>query len=273
MSLDSRIDELYQLPPDQFTAARNALAKTLKGDEARQVKQLRKPAAVPAAVNQLYWKARMIYQRLMKAGEQLRDAQVAAIEGRRADLRAARDAHRDAVATAARQAVRLAGQSGSPPAADPLARMLEALSLSAERPAAPGRFTELLQPAGFEALSGIQPSARPASSASAAPPSSPAGGQDKPKPASASAGGRSKAESARARAAAEKAARQAAEQKRQAIAAAERALAKAEADRKRAEQDLERARAAETRARDALEQATQAVRRAERELQTAREQT
>ena len=39
--------------------------------------------------------------------------------------------------------------------------MLEALSLSADPPAPPGRFTELLQPAGFEALVGVTPVARP----------------------------------------------------------------------------------------------------------------
>jgi hypothetical protein len=39
--------------------------------------------------------------------------------------------------------------------------MLEALSLAPELPAQPGRFTEQLQPAGFEALAGITPSAGP----------------------------------------------------------------------------------------------------------------
>jgi hypothetical protein len=53
VSLDSRVDELYQLPLDEFTAARNALAKSLKGEEAESVKRLQKPTIVPWAVNQL----------------------------------------------------------------------------------------------------------------------------------------------------------------------------------------------------------------------------
>ena len=45
-ALDDKIDELYALPLADFTAARNALAKTLKGDEAAAVKRLEKPSVV-----------------------------------------------------------------------------------------------------------------------------------------------------------------------------------------------------------------------------------
>jgi hypothetical protein len=40
--------------------------------------------------------------------------------------------------------------------------MLEALSVSPESADRPGRWTELVQPAGFEALAGVQPAAKPA---------------------------------------------------------------------------------------------------------------
>ncbi len=69
MSLDAQIDELYQLPLAEFTAARNALAKTLAGADASRVKRLEKATVVPWAVNQLYWRERSAWDRLMKAAQ------------------------------------------------------------------------------------------------------------------------------------------------------------------------------------------------------------
>ena len=57
-SLDSRIDELYKGPLDTFTASRNALAKTLSGDEKKRVMALAKPQLIPGLVNHAYWQAR-----------------------------------------------------------------------------------------------------------------------------------------------------------------------------------------------------------------------
>jgi hypothetical protein len=156
-ALDSKIDELYQQPLIDFTAARNALAKTLSGDDAKRVRALAKPTLVPWAVNQVYWHARAAYDRLMKSGERLRKAQIAALEGRSADVRAASEAHRHAIAEGVAEAERLAVSAGSKPGADALARTFEALSLATERSESPGRLTEALQPAGFEALAGVTP--------------------------------------------------------------------------------------------------------------------
>ena len=88
-ALDAKIDDLYRLPLGEFTGARNALAKSLSKDDAKLVKALEKPTVVPWAVNQVYWRARSTYDRLMKSGEKLRAAQIAALEGRAADVRAA----------------------------------------------------------------------------------------------------------------------------------------------------------------------------------------
>jgi hypothetical protein len=156
-SLDDKIDDLYKQPLADFTSSRNALAKSLSGDDAKRVKALAKPTLVPWAVNQVYWRARGAYDRLLKAGERLRKAQIAALEGKSADVRAANDAHRHAIADAVGEAERLAGAAGSKPAPDALARTFEALSLAPEPPETPGRFTEAQQPAGFEALVGITP--------------------------------------------------------------------------------------------------------------------
>jgi hypothetical protein len=156
-ALDAQIDDLYQQPLDAFTAARNTLAKSLSGADAQRVRQLVKPAVVPWAVNQVYWRARAAYDRLIKSGERLRKAQIAALEGRSADIGAASEAHRRAVAEAVAEAERIAAGAGSRPGADALARTFEALSLAPAPPESPGRLTEPLQLAGFEALAGITP--------------------------------------------------------------------------------------------------------------------
>lgn len=155
-SLESQIDDLYRAPLSGFVAARNELAKSLTGADAKRVRALAKPTVVPWAVNQVYWRARHVFERLMKSGEKLREAQVAALEGRKVDVRAATEAHRRAVGDAVEEATTIAGAEGSHPAADALMRMLEAISLARERDEAPGRWTEALRPAGFEALSGIK---------------------------------------------------------------------------------------------------------------------
>lgn len=155
-SLDAKIDELYRAPLGEFVAARTALAKTLAGDEAKRVKALTKPTVVPWAVNQVYWRARATYDRVLKSGEKLREAQVAALGGKKADIRAATEAHRKAIADAVQQAEKLAAADGTHPAADALMRTFEAISLAAEPLETPGRLTKPLQPAGFEALAGVK---------------------------------------------------------------------------------------------------------------------
>jgi hypothetical protein len=158
--LDARIDELYRLPLSEFTPARNALATSIGGADRQRVRRLAKPTVVPWAINQLYWRARKLYDRLLETGEALRTAQIGALKGKRNDVRAASDAHRAALAAAVAEAARIAEAGGARPGAEALSRMLEALSLAPTRPEPPGRLTEVLQPAGFEALLGVTPVAR-----------------------------------------------------------------------------------------------------------------
>jgi hypothetical protein len=164
------IDLLYQLPLSEFTAARNALARTHAGDTAARIKRLVKPNALAWAVNQLVWRERPLYDRLMQAGAALRAAQVTALEGRPAALAECGDQHRKALADARRAAHRLAPGVD----ADPLSRTLDALSLSAGGAEPPGRLTAAVQPAGFEALGGLTlpPPRRPAVAAPPVPASS-----------------------------------------------------------------------------------------------------
>lgn len=160
-ALDSRIDELYQGPLDGFTAARNALAKTLTGEEKKQVSALPKPLAIAWIVNQTYWHAREAYDELLSAGKKLRAAQIGALQGRSPDIRAASDRHAEALTEAMSEATRLAKAGGVQPQADRLRRMLEAVSTRASLPAEHGRFIQPLEPTGFEALTGLSIVASP----------------------------------------------------------------------------------------------------------------
>jgi hypothetical protein len=260
VTLESRLDELYQLPLAEFTAARNALAKTLTGAEAARVKALPKPTVVPWAINQLYWRDRRTYDRLLKTGGALRDAQIAALKGRHGDVRRATEQHRAAVADAVRSATALAAPAGAHPAADQLARMLEAISLSPERADAPGRFAALIQPSGFEALAGIamKPGAGSLHIVPGAAPARPLGpgdGGPAAREAKAHAGSRDEAPASGGAGARHHAA------PAPSISRAEQR--KLEAERKR--EEAERARAEAARRRDAQA----AVRKAEHELATA----
>ena len=166
-ALDREIDALYQLPLAEFTAARTALARTLSGEPAGKVRSLKKPTVVPWAINQVYWKARPAYDGLTKSGKALRDAQIAVLKGKKANVRAATDGHRRAVSEAVRRAVTLAADAGLKPNAEELARMFEAVSLMPAPSAETGRFTQLIAPSGFDALAGVAP-ARVVNAAAAA---------------------------------------------------------------------------------------------------------
>jgi hypothetical protein len=183
--VDSRIDDLYQLPPDEFVPARTALAKSLTGEDAKRVKALVKPTIVPWTVNQVYWHARDVYTRLLKAGEKLRDAQLTALKGKASDVRGATTAHRQAVTEAVKTASQLASDAGARPDPEPLARMFEAVSLQKTPPEPHGRFTKPLQPQGFEALAGVAIQAVPPSMrapAGKATPSAPTAEREQSKP-------------------------------------------------------------------------------------------
>lgn len=144
------------------------------------VKALAKPTVIPWAINQVFWRARSIWDRLIDAGAALRGSQLAALAGTPAAAGPSRPAkpggaqgsakasgvsgkgrtdlaadHRRAVADAVHQAVRAAAEAGVQPAVDQLTRTLEAISLAASPPASPGRYTDVVRPAGFEALLGV----------------------------------------------------------------------------------------------------------------------
>jgi hypothetical protein len=174
-SIEQDIDHLYQLPPNDFTEARNALAKELAGEDAKRVKALAKPSAAAWAVNQLHWRDRATYDALISASERLRAAHRAVLGGKKADLRGADADHRAAVKEALTSTLRLAKESGqniSPAAQTDIVRTLERLPSGD----APGRLSKSLSPEGFEALQGMPIRARtpaPTAATTAAKPDRP----------------------------------------------------------------------------------------------------
>jgi DNA repair exonuclease SbcCD ATPase subunit len=166
---DNDIDRLYQLPLDEFTPARNALAKQ-SGDAT--VKSLQKPNIAAWAINQLYWTRRRDYDRIVAAATKLRDAHLSMLTGRSADVPAAERDHAAAVrggSDAIREILRQAGEAESQATLTAVQDTLNALPADD----LPGRLTRPLKPKGFEALLGLVTSgtaiARKPSPASAPP--------------------------------------------------------------------------------------------------------
>ena len=166
---EAEIDNLFKLPLAEFTEARNALAASMKGngraEEAAAVKALIKPPVSAWAVNQLYWHHRKPFERLIANGDKLRHAQASRLAGKGADLRAAMEARREAVADLSRRAAALLSESGHPATPDLTRRItttLEALATYGSQPGAPqaGRLTADIDPPGFEALSSLVPRGR-----------------------------------------------------------------------------------------------------------------
>jgi len=152
-TLDAEIDRLYQLPLDEFTQARNALAKTAGGDAAR-VRALPKPPIAAWAANQLYWRNRDVWNALVEAAENARRQNRAALAGRDSDVRAATQVHNEAVERALRATLGLLTNAGHP-ATDATKQAIATTLRALPADGRPGRLGHALQPLGFEALSGV----------------------------------------------------------------------------------------------------------------------
>ena len=129
------VDQLFQIPLSEFTSARNTLTAKLKkeGDAERadRVKTLGKPSISAWVANQLYWRQRKPFERLLAAGEQFRQAQMAQLGGRSADLRAPLEARREALGELTGLAAEVLRNAGHPASPDTMRRVtttLEALA-------------------------------------------------------------------------------------------------------------------------------------------------
>lgn len=159
----SAIDRLFQLPLNEFTAARNALAKSA-GKDGAAIKELNKPPLAAWAVNQLYWQDRETYETLIDAANEMRRTHKAVIEGKNADLRSAGREHEIALEAALRSTLGILKDSGTPVTDTTRQAILNTLrALPADE--LPGRLTKTLAPGGFEMLAGITPAVAPRKSA------------------------------------------------------------------------------------------------------------
>ncbi len=157
--VDEAIDRLYQLPLDQFTPARNALARTA-GPRSAEIKSLEKPNVAAWAVNQLFWCERAVYDEVVDASQQLRAAYRDQLAGQSADVRGAEAAHKAAVkkaTQAARALVEADGGKASDAVMEAVRETLDILPGGEQ----PGRLTRPLKRTGFEALEGFTFAARP----------------------------------------------------------------------------------------------------------------
>ena len=251
--LAGQIDRLYQLPLDEFTAARNALAKEA-GAAGAEIRALQKPPLAAWAINQVYWRGRPAFHAFNASAAALRAAHTGVVSGKRADLRAASKAHEEAleaVAKAALAILRDAGQPATDATKQAILTTLRALPASSDPP---GRLTQVLQPTGFELLAGL--SAAPVARSAPAP-SKISNGAAVPKPKGA-AQTKALAKAKEAVAAALRAERAADEKAR-----------REEFEAARATREAERAVNALAKAREALETAQEAVETAEREAEAA----
>ncbi|HSK10955.1 MAG TPA: hypothetical protein VK911_15340 [Vicinamibacterales bacterium] len=261
--LDAAIDRLYQLPLDEFVEARNELARQYRGQEAKRTRELAKPNLIAWSLNQVYWSARPVFDRLVEAAALVRAAQADALRGRPADLRATGAAHREALDAAIREATAVlerAGHDANPDTTRALTAAFEALPWEG-----PGRLVRPPSPAlGFGAFAGMttappapadvkQPEARVQKRGRE--PKSPARGDE----AAAAAAEREKQREHEARQ----------RQAREAIEAARREASAAADQLRAAGERLAEAREAERAAREHLEETRRSVKDAEGALRKA----
>jgi hypothetical protein len=157
--MDDEIDRLYQLPLDEFTSARNALAKT-SGGKAAEIKLLEKPNTAAWAINQVFWRQRPLYDKVIAAAGARRDAYRMMLAGKTSDVAGADAAHRAAIKAAAQAAREQLEKSGGKPTDQVMTAIGETLdALPAAE--APGRLTKSLKRIGFDGLEGVPVAAAP----------------------------------------------------------------------------------------------------------------
>ena len=168
--LEREIDELYGLPLDEFTRARNELASRLRKDgdkdSADTVKALPKPTVSAWAINQLARSERDEIRALLAAAGKMREAQRTALEGGASDaLEQATREERDTIRRltgAARSVLSDAGRPAADSTLDRIATTLRAAAVDEEARGLleRGRLAEDVELSGFEAVAGL-PAPRP----------------------------------------------------------------------------------------------------------------
>jgi DNA repair exonuclease SbcCD ATPase subunit len=257
---DDGVAGLYRLPPGEFVAARDQLARQLRaaGDReaARRVAALRRPSISAWAANQLARAAPHAMAELLEVGADLAKAQQDALAGQPGAarrLRAASAQLRAAISRLTQRAETLlarAGHAATDATLDRLAATLRAAATADQATRASlaeGRLPGDLDPAGFGPLLGdVAPAEADDAGPAAAPPPEP------PVP-----------DSARAREAAQRALERTGQAAEQARAALEQAEAMAAGQRRAARVARQRSDELDAAAQDLAERAEAAERDAE----------
>src|SRR3989442_363610 len=163
-NLEDDVDALFKLPLAEFIGARNNLAARLKrggrADDANLVKALAKPSVSAWAVNQLYWKHRDAFDRLLATSQRFRQAQTSGTAGRIADIRESLDARREVLSHLSDLVTVLLRDAGHNPTPDTIHRITTTLEAVSAHPTpsddkTPGRLTQDVDPPGFESLASL----------------------------------------------------------------------------------------------------------------------
>jgi hypothetical protein len=144
--------DLYRLPPEEFTAARDDAVRVAKADgdapAAKELKALRRPSVAAWLVNVLVGEQPELVEQLLLLGPALADAQA---NGNGDELRTLGAQRRDLVDAVVTQAVELAGRSVTSAVRDEVASTLETALADPEAADAvrSGRLVRALSYAGF----------------------------------------------------------------------------------------------------------------------------
>jgi hypothetical protein len=150
-------DELYGLPLEEFTEARNRLVRKLQDrgekESASQVRSLRKPSLAAWAVNQLARRHPDELKELMDLRDKLASANASAFRSASADQRKLVAALTDHARSILEEE---SGHSASRSTIDAIGKTLLAGGTEADRDLIlSGRLTRELAPSGFEGLPGL----------------------------------------------------------------------------------------------------------------------
>ena len=165
-SVEREIDKLFALPLEEFTAARNELAKRLAKDgekeRADEVRGLAKPSVPVWTINQLARSEKPMVRALLDAGAKLRRAQEQALGGGNPDaLRSAQSEEREALRALTHRAGEILREAGKPAGQAVLERIngtlgAAAVTEDAREDLKAGRLTSELRMSGFESLAGFE---------------------------------------------------------------------------------------------------------------------
>jgi len=169
-NLDRELDELYGLPLEDFTKARNDLAARLRkahqADDAEAVRTLKKPSVVAWSANRLARDEPKLTAALLDAGERLRTTQQRSLAGKAKpdEVAGAAEAERAAIRSLLAAARKRLGDRATSAMLDKLSQTFRAAAVDQDaRPLLQhGRLSAELKAVGFGPLEAVKPKRRAA---------------------------------------------------------------------------------------------------------------